>query len=206
MAKRRGLLTGFIGLLGVLALAVWVFRDRLPGLAQPRPPVQGVSPENAEVAQAKLRRLRERGDTVHMSDAEFTSLIRYHLPGLAGPLVDPSVDFVDNTFFLNGRFPKDRFPSGGELDRLREFVPDTSDVVLQGELRPLATGQVALRVASGSFARVPLSHSRITTALAGFGRRDVPGLRDDEYLFTLPEGVADARVEDGVLVLSAVPN
>ena len=53
---------------------------------------------------------------------------------------------------------------------------------------------------------MPLSRSRITTALAGFGRRDVPGLRDDEYLFTLPEGVADARVEDGVLVLSAAPN
>ena len=203
MAKRRGFLTSLIGLVALLVLAAWVFRDRIPGLAPRRPPVEGIGPQAAQAAQEKLQRLAETGDTVHLTEAACTSLIRYHLPGLAGPLIDPAVDFVDNTFFLNGRYPKDQIPESAELAPLMRMIPGTSDVVLQGELRTLAPGRVALRVTSGSFARVPLKQAFITTALRSFGRRDVPGLQPDEYLFTLPEGVQTARVEDGALVLGA---
>jgi hypothetical protein len=203
MARRRGVLTSLIGLVGLVLLAGWVFRDRIPGLPRSRPQVEGVGPAAAEAAQAKLQRLRENGDTVHLSAAEFTSLIRYHLPGLAGPLHDPSVDFVDNTFFLNGRYPKDQLPDAPELKNLRDFIPDTADVVLQGELRTLSPGKVALRVTSGSFARVPLQRRLIETALRRFGNRDEPGLGSDEYLFALPDGVRTARVEAGELVLGA---
>jgi hypothetical protein len=204
MARRSGFLTSLIGIVGLLALATWVFKDRIPGLAQPRAQeVEGIGPAAAQAAQDKLQRLRESGDTIHMTEAEFTSLIRYHLPGLAGPLIDPSVDFVDNTFSLNGRYPKDQIPDVPEIRPAMSILPDTADVVLQGELRTLAPGRVALRVTSGSFARIPLKRVFITTALSRFGRRDEPGLQSDEYLFTLPEGVQTARVEDGVLVLGA---
>lgn len=203
MAKRRGLLTSLLGVIGLVLLAGWVFRDRLPGLVQGRPEVEGISEEAAQVARGKIESLEGPGDTVHLSDAEFTSLIRYQLPGLAGPLLAPSVDFVDNTFFLNGRVPKDQIPESPEFRRARDFIPDTADVVLQGELRPLRAGRVALRVSSGSFARIPLNRTLIVTALRGFGNRREPGLREDEYLFTLPEGVAGAWVEGGELVLEA---
>jgi len=197
----RRFLVGVIGVVGLLALGVWVFRDRIPMLAQPRPPVQGIGPEAAQAAQEKLQRLSQSGDTVHLTEAEFTSLIRYHLPGLAGPLLEPSVDFVDDTFFLNGRFPTDQLPS--DLEDMRSILPDTADVVMQGELRQLGPGKVALRVHSASFARLPLNDGFIRTALRRFGNRGEPGLQDNEYPFTLPPGVQSARVEAGELVLGA---
>jgi hypothetical protein len=203
MARRGGFLTGLIGLVGLLVLALWVFRDRIPGMAQPRPPVEGIGPAAAEAAQAKLRRLVQSGDTVHLTEAEFTSLIRYHLPGLAGPLLEPSVDFVDNTFFLNGRMAVDQLPDDPQLENVRRVLPDTADVVMQGELRTLVPGKVALRVSSASFARIPLNEAFVRMALRRFGKRDEPGLREDEYLFTLPAGVQTARVEAGELVLGA---
>jgi hypothetical protein len=101
MARRRGGVLGVVGVLAVLALAVWVFRDRIPGLGRPSAVATQVSPEAAKQAQEKLARMRESGDTVHLNAVEFTSLLRYDLAGLTGPLREPSVDFVDNTLKLS---------------------------------------------------------------------------------------------------------
>lgn len=206
MAKRRsGLLAGVVVVL-LLAVGAWVFRDHIPGLGRPGSDVATkISPEAAEQAQAKLERLKAEGDTVHLTAVEFTSLIRYHLAGLTGPLRDPTVEFVDNTLQLSGRVPTDLIPSSPDIDRVRGFLPDTADVTLNGSLRTLRPGRAALDIGAVTVARVPVPASYYPVALQKMGRRDEAGLQPAEYPFTLPAGVGSARVEGGELVLGAAP-
>jgi hypothetical protein len=204
MAKRRsGLLAGVVIVL-LLAAGAWVFRDRIMGRPGSEVATK-VSPEAAEQAQAKLERLKAEGDTVHLTDVEFTSLIRYHLAGLTGPLRDPTVAFVDNTLQLSGRVPKDLIPSSPDIDRVRGFLPDTADVTLNGSLRTLRPGRAALDIGAVTVARVPVPASYYPVALQKMGRRDEAGLQPSEYPFALPPGVGSARVEGGELVLGAAP-
>ena len=206
MARRRGGMLGVIGILAVLALAVWVFRDRIPGLGrQQSEAAKHVSPEAAKQAQEKLVRMRESGDTVHLSDVEFTSLLRYDLAGLTGPLREPSVDFVDNTLKLSGRIPTSLLPKSPELEQARRFLPDTADVTVSGSLRTLRPGHAALSVQDVSFARFPVPASYYPQALQGLGRRDEPGAQPNEFPFTLPPGVASAQVEGGEMILTPSP-
>jgi hypothetical protein len=202
MARRRGGVLGVVGVLAVLALAVWVFRDRIPGLGRPSAVATQVSPEAAKQAQEKLARMRETGDTVHLNAVEFTSLLRYDLAGLTGPLREPSVDFVDNTLKLSGRIATGLLPKHPELDKVRRFLPDTADVMVSGSLRTLRPGHAALSVRDVSFARFPVPAAYYPQALKGLGRRADPAAREDEYPFTLPPGVASAEVEAGELVLT----
>jgi hypothetical protein len=201
MAKRRGAVFGVLGVLALLAVGAWVFRDRIPGLGRP-PVATEVSREAAAQAQEKLARMREDGDTVHLSAIEFTSLIRYDLAGLTGPLRDPSVEFVDNTLKLSGRIPTDMLPPSREIDRVRGFLPDTADVTVSGALRTVRSGRAALNVQSVSFASFPVPASYYPMVLERLGRGNEPGTEPNEFPFTLPPGVASAEVQEGELVLS----
>lgn len=204
MARRRSGVLGLVGILALVALAVWVFRDRIPGLGRPKVATE-VSKEAAAQAQEKLARMREDGDTVHLSAVEFTSLIRYDLAGLTGPLREPSVDFVDNTLKLSGKVPKDMFPSSREIDQARRFLPDTAEVTVSGTLRSLRPGHAALNVQGVSVASFPVPSSYYPMALERLGRREEPGLEPNDFPFTLPPGVASAEVQEGELVLSPTP-
>lgn len=204
MARRRSGVVAVLGVVALLALAAWVFRDRIPGLGR-RKVATEVSREAAAQAQEKLARMREDGDTVHLSAVEFTSLVRYDLAGLTGPLRDPSVDFVDNTLKLSGKLPSDMLPRSAELDRVRGFLPDTAEVTVSGSLRTLRPGHAALNVQGVSFARFPVPASYYAQALQGLGRRDEPGAEPNEFPFTLPPGVASAQVEGGEMILTPSP-
>lgn len=201
MAKRRGGGVALLGIVALLALGAWFFRDRIPGLGG-KPVATEVSREAAAQAQEKLARMRETGDTVHITAVEFTSLLRYDLAGLTGPLRDPSVDFVDNTMKLSGRIPTDMLPRSRELDQARGFLPDTADVTVSGSLRTLRPGRAALNVQDVSFARIPIPATYYPQALERLGRSNEPGVQPNEFVFTLPPGVASAEVDAGELVLS----
>ena len=203
MARRRGGAVGLLAVVALLGLGIWFFRDRIPGLGGGGSvAATKVSPEAAAQAQEKLARMRRDKDTVHLTDVEFTSLLRYDLAGLTGPLRDPAVDFVDNTLKLTGKVPKDLLPNAPELARVRGYLPDTVAVRVGGSLRPLRPGHGALNVQDVAIAGFPVHSSYFPMALERLGRRNEPGTEPNEYPFTLPPGVASARVEGGALILS----
>ncbi len=203
MARRRGGAVGLLAVVALLALGVWFFRDRIPGLGGGGSvAATKVSPEAAAQAQEKLARMRRDRDTVHLTDVEFTSLLRYDLAGLTGPLQQPSVDFVDNTLKLTGSVPKDLLPNSPELAQARRFLPDTVEVMVSGSLRPLRAGRGALNVQDVAVARFPVPASYYPLALERLGRRPEAGAEPNEFPFTLPPGIASAEVVGGALILT----
>jgi hypothetical protein len=186
-----------------LAAGAWLFRDLIPGLGRSEPEVTAVSPEAAEQAEKKLERLRSTGDTIHLNEVEFTSYLRYRAPlQIAEQLESAAVDFEGEKLTVSGKLPADRLPDTRQVRAIRNFIPDTADVSVNGGLRTLAPGRAALRVDGVSFARVPVPADVYADALKSLGRRDEPGLGPNEYAFPLPPGVGSARVEAGQLVLS----
>jgi hypothetical protein len=186
-----------------LAAGAWLFRDLIPGLGKSEPEVTAVSPEAAEQAEKKLERLRSSGDTIHLNEVEFTSYLRYRAPlQIAEQLESAAVDFEGEKVTFSGRLPADRLPDTRQVRAIRNFIPDTADVSVNGGLRTLSPGRAALRVDGVSFAKVPVPADVYADALKSLGRRDEPGLGPNEYAFPLPPGVGSARVEAGQLVLS----
>jgi hypothetical protein len=205
---RRGVVGKLIllVLLAVLAGGAWMFRGFIPGPWQKERVVTEVSEEAAASADRKLERLREQGDTVRLSGAEFTSYIRFRMAERfsTGDLELPNVAFVGETVKVNGRLPKDRIPER-DLRRLgpgADFIPDTADVGVDGRMRMLAPGRAALKVETATFQKFPIPREQYLTVLDRVGGMDEPGLERDEVAFQLPPGVGAARVENGMLVLA----
>jgi hypothetical protein len=205
MARRRsgGLVAGFLFVL-LLAGGWWLFREPLARLLGRGEPVATiVSPEAAAQADAKLARLTGDGETVRLSDVEFTSLMRYRLRDrIPGDLESPAVAFAGDTLRLMARVPSDRLPAGPELGAARAFLPDTADVDIVGHLRPLQPGRAAFEVRRITFAGIPVPDRLYPQALRSMGRRDEPGLAPTAYPFPLPDGVGGASVQAGELVLT----
>ena len=201
-----GLLRNLLALIGVAAIGagVWMYRDKIPWAWKKNDAAATeVSPAAAESAERKLERMRASGDTVHLTGTEFTSYLRYRFQDqLASQLDQPTVAFSGDTLLLQGRLPTERLPDTRELRAVRDFLPDTAEVRLRGNLRTLSPGRAALRIGSVSFAKVPVPRDVYPDALKRLGRADEPGLGADEYPFRLPPGVASARVEGGALVLA----
>ena len=204
---RRGVAGRVVLLLALVVVAggAWFFRSLIPGPWQRERVVTEVSEAGAISADAKLKRLREDGETVRMSGVEFTSYIRYRMAQrFAADVELPSVSFAGDRVKVDGRLPRDRIPAAQlrQLGPAADFVPDTADVGVDGTLRMLAPGRGALKVQSASFARIPIPRERFLTVLDRIGGMDEPGLARDEVAFQLPPGVGAARVENGELVLS----
>lgn len=201
-----GLFRNLLALIGAGAIAflAYTYRDHIPWRWKHDAAASTeVSQSAAESAESKLARMRTSGDTVHLTSAEFTSYLRYRFHDqLASQLQAPSVTFSGDTLDLQGRLPTDRLPDTRELRAVREFLPDTADVHLRGNLRTLSPGRAALRIDHVSFAKVPVPRDVYPDALKRLGRADEPGLGADEYPFRLPPGVSSARVEAGELVLA----
>ncbi len=193
-------------LLAMLAGGAWLVRGFIPGPWQREVVVTEVSEAGAVAAEAKLKRLREEGDTVRLSGAEFTSYVRYRMANrfATGDVELPVISFEGQTVRVAGRLPKDRIPEAQlrQLGPGADFIPDTADVGVDGSLRMLAPGRGALKVQAASFARFPIPRERYLPILDRIGGMDEPGLERDEVAFQLPPGVGSARVENGMLVLA----
>src|SRR5262249_49851180 len=122
-------LLALIGL-GTLLFLGYTYRDRIPGPWQHRPgETMQVSEAAARSAEAKLARMRSSRDTVHLSDVEFTSYLRYRFKDEFTDQLDaPTVQFAGDTLTLNGRLPTDRLPDTRDVRAIRDFLPDTADV------------------------------------------------------------------------------
>lgn len=196
-------LLALIGL-GTLLFLGYKYRDQIPGPWQHRAAEEmQVSESAARSAEEKLSRMRSRGDTVHLSAVEFTSYLRYRFrEQFTDQLEAPTVQFNGDTLTLNGRFPTDRIPDSPDARAVREFLPDTADVRVRGQLRSLGPGRGAVRIQSVSVAKVPVPRGVYIDAIRRVpGATRDPSLSSDEYPFALPPGVGSARVEGGELVL-----
>jgi hypothetical protein len=194
-------LLALIGL-GTLLFLGYKFRDRIPGPWNHAAATMQVSEQAARSADEKLARMRSRGDTVHLTDVEFTSYLRYRFKDQFTDQLDaPTVQFSGDTLTLNGRFPTDRLPDTRDVRALRDFLPDTADVKVRGQLRTLGTGRGAIRIDNVSVAKVPVPRDVYIGAIKRAGVANDPSLAAGEYPFRLPPGVGSARVENGQLVL-----
>src|SRR5688572_18760903 len=95
-----------------------------------------ISPEAAEEAENKLRRL-QAGEEVRLTDSEVTSLFRYRpevwsLGGMSSPIVRMSGD----TLWLSGAVDPQYLPPHPALDAVRMILPDTVRVDLAGSVTP----------------------------------------------------------------------
>lgn len=200
-SKRRGWLPGAVAL-GALVLAVagwWLFRDLWGGRYVPTE----VSQEAAELAEAKLERLRTDGETVSLSAVELSSLLRFRSPQwVAGAVGEPSVAISGDTVILSGSIPTDRLPSHPELNAVRQFLPDSGQAVIRGQVSPRGTGRVTLRVLQVEYAGIPIPGRFYPQVLERIGRVDEPGLAPNAIVVRLPPGVGSARFQDGFLTLT----
>ena len=205
---RRGRGAGCVGAVLLLFLVLgalgWLFRDDImQRLGRGTQEIAEVSPEAAASAEAKIERLRTRGETVRLTEVELASLARYRLsdrfPNL---LQDPVVELGQDTLHVGARVPTERLPSLRELDRVRAFLPDTTRIDLSGRFLPLEEGRGAIQVGQVAVAGIPIPARYYPDVLERLGRRDEPGLPEDAIAFSLPEGVGSARVEEGFLVLA----
>lgn len=198
MKRSTTFLVGLVLIL-LVAVAAWFYGTRFGAAAEPTE----VSPEAATSAEAKLERLREKREAVRLSGVELTSLFRYRYPhALPGVVGTPSVAFSGDTVRLTGQLATDQLPDVKEVNAVRDLLPDTTPVVVTGQLAPLADRRAAFQVAGVQVAGIPIPNRIYGSVLERLGRREEPGLAANAIAFPLPPGVADARVEDGHLVLT----
>lgn len=203
MTKRgRGIAAGSVVLLLALLAAGWWFRHDIVGaLLGPPEPVE-VSPEVADAAEAKLRRL-EQGEEARLSSIELSSLLRYRAQDWsAGALRDPGVRMSGEDVTITGIVPTDRLPSHPDLNAVRAFLPDSAAIKVHGRVAGIGGGRAAFEIRSVEFAGLPIPERYFSDVLERVGRLDEPGLAPHAVALRLPPAVSAVRVEDGYLILT----
>jgi hypothetical protein len=198
MKRTTTFLVGLV-LIVLVAVGAWIYGTRFGAAAEPAE----VSPEAAASAEAKLERMREKHEEVRLSGVELTSLFRYRYPqALPGVVGTPSVAFSGDTVRLTGQLAADQLPDVKELNAVRDLLPDTTPVVVTGQLAPLADRRASFQVAGVQVAGIPIPSRIYGSVLERLGRHDEPGLAANAIAFPLPLDVASVRVDEGHLVLT----
>jgi hypothetical protein len=196
-----------VALLAVIAGA-WLYRDRirlawreLRGTDEAAEP----TPELAAEAQRKLESLGHgRSRSIALSELELQSLLQYRYRGVFPAFLDsPTVELHEDQIRLRARMPVDKLPSVDGLGDVAGFLPDTTELRLDGKLLPLESGRIALGIDEVSASRVPLPRRLVRSALQRVGRVDEAGLPQDAIAVPLPPGVAAAYVRGDSLFLLA---
>jgi len=198
-----------LAVLVALAGIAWYFRDdlraawqRARGGHEGAGPV--VSPELAEVAEAKLRTLAgpESPARVTLTEAEVQSLLTYRIGG-ALPLAAqaPSVALADGRVHLGARVATAAFPSVRGLEEILAFLPDTVDVRARAQLLPVDEERAALEVEEITISRVPVPRRLVPELLDRLRPPQTAGGSPTALIFPLPEGASAAFVHGDSLVL-----
>ena len=203
-------------LVAVLALG-WLYRDRLLELGDVAAERWSVlrktgsasadlaSVELAAVAQARLDDLK--GGLVaraSFTTPELQSLLEYRYRGLLPAFVDsPRVAIEGDRLRLRFRVPLSRIPESEDLAEIAGLLPDTTEMVVRGQLLPARDGRIAFAVDEVSAHRIPLPRRLVPMALELLGRKNEPGLPADAISLPLPPWAAGAYVRSDSLVLLA---
>lgn len=202
--RRSGLALASVLILVVLAAAGWWLREEIHGLLAGTPEPVVVSPEAADAAQEKLRRLTEHGEEARLSEVELSSLLRYRTPEwAAGTIRDASVRMSGSDVIVTGIVPTERLPSHPDLDQVRAFLPDSAGIEVTGQVSQMSDGRAAFEITSVQFAGLPIPERYYSDVLASVGRRDEPGLGPNAVAVRLPRSVSAVRVENGYLILTS---
>jgi hypothetical protein len=194
-------LEGAIVLLGLLAVAAvvwWRWGDDLQRLAArwrgETSAAATVSPATAAQAEAKLERVRTAGDTVALSAAELTSLLRYRLaPRLPLPLDSAEVQLRGDTVQLRARLPMAALPRSRDIDAARAVLSDTAEIEIRGRIVPAGPNEAAFDIVAARVAGVSVPRAWVPEGLARLGRPPRTDLPSTAYPVRLPPGVGAAR-------------
>lgn len=198
MKRTTTFLIGLV-LIVLVAVSAWIYGTRFGPAAE----LTEVSPEAATSAEAKLERLRTNSEPVRLSGVELTSLFRYRYPqALPGVVGTPSVSFSGDTVRMVGQLAADQLPNVKEVNAVRDFLPDTTAVVVTGQVQQLADSRASFQVTGVQVSGIPIPSRIYGSVLERLGRHDEPGLAPNAIAFPLPPGVGGARVEAGHLVLT----
>jgi hypothetical protein len=200
--RRPGCLVA-LAVAALLLVLGWALRDDLRSLflGSGRAATE-VSEEAAVIAEAKVQRVREHGETVELSEIEIASLVRYRWGGwLPGGLAEPWVALRGDTLYLGGQVPADAIPEVPELARVRFLLPDTVPVEVGGRLAPLSDGRAAFEILTLEVSQVPVPSRYHDNLAERLGRRDDASLPPTAIPLPLPDGVGSAEVRGGVLIL-----
>ncbi|MCI0432537.1 MAG: hypothetical protein L0271_02645 [Gemmatimonadetes bacterium] len=204
----------FLGVVAVALVAAFLYRDRLLTAwavlrGEPTAAVAhdvAVSPELAASAQEKLDAVA-RGDHTEAAFAtdELQSLLEYRYRDRFPAFVDsPRIRIQAGEVSLSVRVPVDRLPARRGLGEITALLPDTTDLVVRGELLAAEDGKVTFAVDGVSAHSIPLPARLVPAALEMLGRKDEPGLRSDAISVPLPEGTRAAYIRgDSIVILSS---
>lgn len=200
---------GCLTVLVILVVAAWFYREDIQRWLTGRTEVVATepSPELAERAEEKLRRLAEGegDDEVRLSGLELQSWVEYRLAdGLPDGVYDPRLTLRDSTLELSAELDLNRLAASSEAaEGLRRFMGDSARVTTELQPRVQAPGEGSVAVLSLQAGVVPVPPPFIPYVLrqAGF-RTDGTGRR---VLFPLPEDVSEIRVEAGEVLLVREP-
>jgi hypothetical protein len=200
----------FLVLLLFLGLIAYLNRDRIrifrhDGREGNEVVVKAPSPELAAAADKKLEALRTgNARMVTLTELELQSLLRYKYQALLPAFVDsPQIELAGEKIHVRARVPVDRLPQFKELGEAAAFLPDTTELGVEGKLLPLEGGRVALAIDRVSAARIPLPKRLVPGALKQLGREEEPGLPADAFAIRLPPGASAAYVRgDSLFFLS----
>ena len=106
-----------------------------------------------------------------------------------------------DTLRLAATIPTSGIPSHPDVDRIRDLLPDSARLEVEGRLRTLSNGRAALDVREVELAGIPIPERYYPPMLERFGRSGAPGLLPTELDVPMPPGVSQVRVENGFLVL-----
>ncbi|MBI4544624.1 MAG: hypothetical protein HY703_05495 [Gemmatimonadetes bacterium] len=162
------------------------------------------SQELADLAESKVVRLEQPDapERVVLTETEVQSLLEYGPDGMLPEYVlSPSIDLEDGRVRLRARVPTEHFPRLASAGEVLAFLPDTTELTVNGQLIPLDSGRVALAVDELHAARVPVPRRLFPGILRSLGRREVAGLPPDALEIPLPPGAATAYVRGDSLIL-----
>jgi len=206
------LVSGCLRRLLVLALlaggasAAWYYRHAIVGVFED---VRGTSrasavpgPALAEEVHGRLALLSgSRPSRVAFSEAELQSLLDYRIAAyLPSFITAPRVELDGGRIRLHARISTDQLSRRIDLGEIAELLPDTTPIVVTGQLIPLDGDRVGLAVDEITAARIPVPRAAIPSLLRRFGREDEPGLPADAIALPLPTGAAAAYVRGDSLV------
>jgi hypothetical protein len=207
----KGCLMRAVALVALVLLAVglWWFREPLRTMwADYRGGTEQEEVPTAEIAlqaERKLELLRDGSSaSASFSAVELESLLLHRYRGVLPAFLDsPQVELSGDRLRLRARVPIDKLPRVDGLGQAAAFLPDTTELAVDGKLLPLAGGRVAFGVDGVSAARFPLPDGFIAGALSKLGRVDEAGLPADAIAVPLPAGAGSAYIRRDSLVLLA---
>ena len=191
----------------LLVGAAWLFRghrrEAWRDLRGGEETAQVPSEELATIAAGKIEALRSGSRSyAALSGVELQSLLQYRYEGVVPAFLEaPEIQLEGDQLRLRGRVPVDKLPDVGGLGEAAAFLPDTTDLLVEGRLLPLSGGRVAFAIDRVSAAKFPLPGAIVPKALERLGRRDEPGLPPDAMALPLPPGVLNAYIRRDSLVL-----